>query len=78
MLVCVSGVSVFVCCVCVLCVSFVCRSCVVRVSFVRATAKCGKHCELHESANHLKVERILIFRFSLESMFSYDGGGSEV
>ena len=53
-----------------LCVSFVCRSCV-RV------AKCDKHCELHVSVNHLKVERILFFRVILESMFSCDEGGRQ-
>ena len=28
------------------------------------------HCELYDSVNHLKVERILFFRVILESMFS--------
>ena len=28
------------------------------------------HCELHDSVNHLKVERILFFRVILDSMFS--------
>ena len=37
---------------------------------MRAAAKCDKHCELHESVNHLKVERISFFRVILEIMFS--------
>ena len=35
-----------------------------------AAAKCDKHCELHESVNHLKVERISFFQVILEIMFS--------
>ena len=37
---------------------------------MKAAAKCEKHCELHDSVNHLKVERILFFRVDFESMFS--------
>ena len=37
---------------------------------MKATAKCDQHCELHDSVNHLKVERMLLFRVVLEIMFS--------
>ena len=37
---------------------------------MKAAAKCYKHCELHDSVNHLKVERIFLFRVVLEIMFS--------
>ena len=28
------------------------------------------HCEVHDSVNHSKVERILLLRFILESIFA--------
>ena len=37
---------------------------------MKATVKCDQHCELHDSVNHLKVERILLFLVILEIMFS--------
>ena len=33
-------------------------------------AKCDKHCELQDSVNQQKVERILLFRVIPESMFT--------
>ena len=45
---------------------------------LKATAKCDQHCELHDSVNHLKVERMLLFRVILESIFSYGEGGIDV
>ena len=30
---------------------------------MKATVKCDQHCELYDSVNHLKVERMLFFRF---------------
>ena len=42
---------------------------------MKATLKSDQHCELYDSVNHLKVERVLFFRFIFESMFSYDEGG---
>ena len=30
---------------------------------MKTTLKSDQHCELYESVNHLKVERILLFRF---------------
>ena len=50
---------------------------------MKATAKCEQHCQLPDSVKHLKVERLLFFRFILESMFSClasnnDEGDSEV
>ena len=37
---------------------------------LKAAAKCDKHCELQDSADHLKLEIMLPFRVVLEIMFS--------
>ena len=37
---------------------------------MKGGAKCDKHCELQDSVNQQKVERILLFRVILESMFA--------
>ena len=36
---------------------------------MKAAAKCDNHCELHYFLNHLRVERILLFRFILKACF---------
>ena len=36
---------------------------------MKGTAKCDKHCELQDSVNQQKVERMLLLRVILESMF---------
>ena len=36
----------------------------------KGAAKCDEHCELQDSLNQQKVERILLFRVILESMFA--------
>ena len=82
LVVCVSGCvceSVSVCGVALVCLC-VCRSCVgLCVWFVCGSwVWCDEHCELHDSVNHLKVQRKLLFRVNFESMFSYSEGGSEV
>ena len=37
---------------------------------MKGAAKCDKHCELQNSVNHWEVERSLLFRVFLESMFA--------
>ena len=37
---------------------------------MKGAAKCDKHCELQDSVNQQKVERILLFRVIPESMFA--------
>ena len=37
---------------------------------MKGAAKCDKHCELQDSVNQQKVERILLFRVIPESMFT--------
>ena len=37
---------------------------------LKGAAKCDKHCELQDSVNQQKVERILLFRVIPESMFT--------
>ena len=37
---------------------------------MKGAAKCDKHCELQDSVNQQKVERILLFRVVPESMFA--------
>ena len=37
---------------------------------MKCAAKCDKHCELQDSVNQQKVERILLFRVIPESMFT--------
>ena len=37
---------------------------------MKGAAKCDTHCELQDSVNQQKVERILLFRVILESMFA--------
>ena len=37
---------------------------------MKGAAKCDKHCELQDSVNQQKVERILLFRVFPESMFA--------
>ncbi len=37
---------------------------------MKGAAKCDKHCELQDPMNQQKVERTLLFRFILESMFA--------
>ena len=37
---------------------------------MKGAAKCDKHCELQDSVNQQEVERILLFRVILESMFA--------
>ena len=36
----------------------------------KGAAKCEKHCELQDSVNQLKVERMLLFGLTPESMFA--------
>ena len=38
---------------------------------MKAAAKCDKRFDLHDSVNHLKIERTLLFRVFLERMFSW-------
>ena len=52
---------------------------------MKAAAKCDTHCELRDSVNHLRVERVLFFRLVLQIMFVFSGrccccvgGGSDV
>ena len=37
---------------------------------MKGAAKCDKHCELQDSVNQQKVERILLFRVIPENMFA--------
>ena len=37
---------------------------------MKGTAECDKHCELQDSVNQQKVERVLLFRVIPESMFA--------
>ena len=37
---------------------------------MKGAAKCDKHCELQDSVNQLKVERILLFRVIPESLLA--------
>ena len=37
---------------------------------MKGAAKCDKHCDLQDSVNQQKVERILLFRVILENMFA--------
>ena len=36
---------------------------------MKAAVECDKHCELHDSVNHLKVERILFLKTRFLSVF---------
>ena len=36
---------------------------------MKGSAKCDRHCELQDSVNQWKVDRILLFRVTLESIF---------
>ena len=46
---------------------------------MKTTLKSNQHCELYDSVNHLKVERILLFRYFLffKRMFSCDEGSDK-
>ena len=56
-------------------------SCLARIT-IKTTLKSDQHCELYDSVNHSKVERVLHFRFFFFliffRMFSCDEGSSEV